>query len=211
MDRKPRARKEVAEFRFDPAEHKYWLGTRLLPGTTEVRRGCGIGWNYGMGSELASTRAMEIGSAVHSCTELYDKGTLIWASVKDELYPYVMAWLKFREDTGYRPNLKFRETPMYHPVYEYATKPDCGDGRFKDGSSALVEIKTGSAEKWHKLQTAAQELILPKKKNKKRMAVYLDENGGYWCDVHDDPMDGKVWLSLVVEYKWRQQNGYISK
>jgi len=207
MDRKIRASKEVLDFRFDPDKHEYWLGSQRLPGFTEIKNGCNIGYNHG--SELASTIAMAKGKAVHRCCELYDKGEIVWASVKDEIYGYVLAWMKFREDTGYIPNVNFRETPLYHPTYLYGTTPDCGDGRFKDRSTALVEIKTGAKEEWHKLQTAAQELCLPKRKNKKRIVVYLDENGTYKIDEHDDPMDCRVWLSLVVEFNWRLKHGYV--
>lgn len=210
MDRKVRATEENLAFHFDPAKHEYRLGSRLLPGFSQIRIACGINHRYG--SELESQMAMDRGKAVHRCTELYDQGKIVWSTVKDEIYGYLMAWIKFREETGYIPNMKFRETPMYHPLYLYATIPDCGDGKFsatKGGGTALVEIKTGAKEDWHTLQTAAQELILPKRKNKKRIVVYLEDDGTYKADVHADPMDSRVFLSLIVEFNWRLKHGYI--
>lgn len=212
MDREIRAGKKIMgkkiEFRFDPDRHEYWLGGKRIPGMTEILKGCGIIRAH-YGSELESAISMSRGRAIHRCCELFDHDKLSWKTVSDEIFGYVMAWKKFREETRYNPDLKFRETPMFHPVYLYATIPDCGDGLFKNGERALVEIKTGVKEEWHKLQTAAQELILPKRKNKKRIAIYLANDGTYKTEEHKDPMDNRVFLSLVTEFNWRKAHGYL--
>lgn len=203
MDRN--LQKITETFSFDPGPHIYRLGRKVIPGITDIIRLAGA-MRISPGSDLETPIYMQRGTAVHRATELYDKDILDWSTVSDEIYGYVLAWTKFREETNFRPVQI--ETPLFHPGYFFAGTPDRGGFFGKKG--AVVEIKTGTHEDWHALQTAAQDLLLPKlQKPRIRMCVCLGESGGYSVKSYEDPLDHKVFLSFLTAYNWRCLHGYI--
>ena len=117
---------------------------------------------------------MDRGTAVHAATEYYDKGTLDESTVAEEIRGYLNAWIKYRADTGYTPEVI--EKTLLHPVYGYCGKID------RNG----LDIKTGGPAPWHRMQGAAyNELEVEHSITTKRewKTVYLQEDGTYKIQI----------------------------
>jgi hypothetical protein len=207
--------KSKVDFTFDEPTHIYRLNGEILPSITQILTAVGI-INYGRG-EVSNEAAMARGRAVHMACELYDRGTLDWATVTDEIYGHLTAWINFREKTGFEP--KKIEEPAYHEAFRFAGRLD-REGTFSTNSiiktaklqRVIVEIKSGEVEDWVALQTAAQDLLLPGvKKPRIRMGVQLTPTGEYKPRFFEDKQDHQVFLTQVTNYHWRKAHGYLNQ
>lgn len=109
----------MSEFRFQEADHSYWLGEKRLPGTTSVL--ALLGGYEGISKQILQ-RASERGTAVHKVTEFDDAGTLDYGSLDDNLIGYLMGWHRFKDEM--RPEILDAEVPGYHPQLLYAGTRD---------------------------------------------------------------------------------------
>lgn len=191
------------DFRLDRKTHRYLLGDVELPGITRVLKESGLTTEFSYHPE-----ALRRGTWVHSFTQYYDENDLDWSQVPDEWMGYVIAWERFRKQTGFAPLLI--EKPLYHPVMMFAGMPD-REGLFPDMSHAIVEIKTGPIQPSAALQTGAQEILIaatdeaPVKR--KRMAVQLKPNGQYSIELFTNHRDGNMFLAALSLHSWRKQHG----
>lgn len=114
---------------------------------------------------------MDRGTAVHRATELWDKGTLDEATVDPQIVGYVESWKRFRADLAYTPT--HIEHRTYHPHLLVGMTID---------RLPLLDIKSGSWDKWHSLQLACAWDALRAQGMSDNclnpMGVYLDADGG---------------------------------
>lgn len=96
--------------------------------------------------------ACDRGSAVHKAVELWhDPRGLDLDTLDDEVRPRFSHYLDFLRQTGFVVHLS--EYIVHHTVLGYAGKLDLF-GAFPDGTTALIDIKTGTIESVAGYQTA---------------------------------------------------------
>jgi hypothetical protein len=194
-------------FHLDEETHTYYLRKVKLPGITSILESVNIikADEY----RWAKQEHLDRGTAVHRCTHYHDEGTLDWNTVKDEWIGYINAWIQFKKDWKFRPEMI--EVPLYDPVYGFAGTMD-REGPILENDRAIVEIKTGPIPHWAKEQTAGQEVLLnawdrvPVKR--RRFAVKLNSDGTYLPPAeYRNPRDRQVFLAAVTVVQRQNQNG----
>lgn len=200
---------------FDPVEHRYFLDGRELPGITRVLRDVGIGPLPQSEIRVADSfaYAAERGKAVHEATALDDRGELDEESVDPVVRPYLDAWRRFREESGFRPEPTLIEVPLARSDLGFAGTPDragiLGEDRI------VLEIKvTAEMPSWVGLQLAGQRMLAWTTREfgavvpnaVRRFAVQLRPDGTYRLWEFRDPEDGRVFLACLSIYQWKAKN-----
>lgn len=174
------------------AEHVYHDAKgRVVPGVTGIIRACGLmddhGWNY---------YARDRGTAVHKAIELFERGTLDAESLDPVIVPYMNGWLSFKYDTGYE--CEASEQIIFNPVYRYAGTLD--QTGFIGGKTCVLDIKTGAAQPWWGLQTAAYNAVA---KRQERYSLELRNNGSWKLTKHTDKNDCRVFMACLTVAGWK--------
>jgi hypothetical protein len=188
-------------FRFNEADHSYFLGDRRLESVTEILGDAGM-IDRSWFTEEARTR----GTYVHQATEGIDKGTLDWNALDPILLPYCRAYEKFVADA--RPEIILSEKPMYHATHLYAGKPD----RIQkvNGITGAWDIKSGSPVPATGLQLAAYRELVKVNEDivcSKCFGLYLQDDGNY--RVHEYPNHQRnlnTFLAALTTVRWRKEN-----
>lgn len=199
----------AAELRFDPEEHRYFVGEREVPSVTGILKPLTEPLYAHIPLDMLE-RAMQRGSFVHRATELADRDNLNWSRLDPGLWAYVEAWQAWVRDAG--AEIVAVEQRVYHPVLDYAGTFD-RVVRIK-GKLALVDIKTAaSVEAWWSLQTAAYQAAYNHGKPaaeqvRRRFSVQLKPNGAYSASEHGDPSDAQVFNAYLSIARWEASHGY---
>lgn len=194
--------------RFDAATHTYWHGDRRVPSVTQI---------LGAMTDLDDIRrlrpgviehAADRGDATHFGCELYDKGTLDWGTVGDEIRPYMEAWCDFRTSTGFEPDRI--EARVFHPHLFYAGTLDRSGVLY--GEHSIVDIKCVAAMyATTGPQTAAYAEALrhsepDSPKITARYAVQLLRTGKWKLHEYKDPADWSVFVAMRTLIGWSDKN-----
>ena len=145
---------------------------------------------------------LERGRLIHLATAYFDRDELDESTVDEKIRPYLDAYVKFREDTGFIPT--HIEHKLFHPSYFYAGKLD-RVGNF--GYDLLVDLKSGAKAKVDELQGAAYwELCRVNKISIKRVFdLYLSENGTYKLEPIEKPkLLLPVFLACLTATRWKE-------
>jgi hypothetical protein len=199
----------AVELRFDPEEHRYFVGEREMPSVTRILRPITEPLYSRIPADLLD-RAITRGSFVHRATELADMGVLNWASLDPALWPYVESWQQWVRDA--KAELVAIEQRVYHPALEYAGTFD-RVARIK-GKLAIIDIKTAAhVEGWWSLQTAGYFQAYNHGKPaaeqaRRRFSVQLNPNGTYVATEHADPGDVQIFNSYLATQRWEASHGY---
>lgn len=185
------------KIRFDPETHSYWLDGEKLISVTTVLRQAGL-FNY-FGSD--GGMAMDRGTAIHTITELSDKGALVEDKIENPLLPYLDAWKKFKEDT--KIEVLSAEEPVYHPIYKYAGMLDRRVMWKK--KEAVIDIKSGVSAPWHACQTSAYAKCF--NRPMLRFALYISGEGTYRLEEHKDYDDWDVFRAALAIVNWKRKTG----
>lgn len=119
---------------FNEARHEYHLNGRRLPSVTQTLSPL---IDYSSVPAAILQRAQQLGTAVHLLTELYDLDDLDMDSLSEELMPYLTAWIRFRSETGFVPDLI--EQRFHHPALGFAGTLDRTG--LINGRAAVVDVK----------------------------------------------------------------------
>ena len=192
------------KFIFNKETHEYFLNGNKLPSVTHILQDAGIIDLSGIPfSRLEAAR--EFGSAVHLACQLYDQDNLNEKTLDHNLRPYLDAWNKFKEDTGFV--IIENENPICSPKYRFAGTPD-RVGRLD--CLTIVDIKsTAELSPAIGIQTAGYQIAwneTHEEKVKKRIAVLLQPDGKYRIQVYKDKSDTNLFLSALSIYNWKQRN-----
>lgn len=160
---------------FDEAAHAYALDGAPMLSVTQVLEGVGI-IDYSGLPEHIRERALARGRAVHVATHYDDEGALDEATVAPGVTGYLEAWRRFRRESGFVPELI--EHRGFHQQYPYAGTLD-RTGRLANGSEVLLDIKSGTAEWWVRVQLAAYAAFFEHPRKWRRMSVELHGDGTY--------------------------------
>lgn len=189
------------ELVFRESDHSFWLGDRRLPSVTQILKHFIPRWE-------CDEWYLERGKAVHKATELYDKGILDPDSVDPQIQGYLDAWVKFRKDYQFKPELI--EHQAYHPVYMYAGIIDrigiSGEDR------VLLDIKTGEPSKSDRLQIAGGYYSIFMPVNICH-PLYLHADGTYdkprAYSTKEIREAQNAWLSMVTTFNYLMREGLI--
>lgn len=197
----------AADFRFDKDAHAYFINGVRVPGVTSILDDVIVDLSRIPAETLELARAR--GTAVHTACELYDRGTLDYATVQPELWPYLQAWTKFIHQTKFKAELI--EQQVYSLRYSIAGTLD-RFGWFAGGKAALIDIKTselishspGVQLAAYKLMATERELICREWKTK-RYTVNLYDDGKYELTEYKDLQDEAVFLAALQIFHYRQR------
>jgi hypothetical protein len=191
---------------FNAERHEYRVNGVIVPSVTQVLQSVGLPDLSGVPADLLEWKA-GLGTAVHRATELDDLGDLDEESLDPAIKPYLEAYRKFKEESGFCPLVA--EGKLYHPKYQYAGTFDriCG---ISNGDLVLVDLKTGIADpKIVGPQLAAYVEAWHAQPNKgyikRRYALKLNKDATYRLIKLDNKMDFQIFLNALNIYKWRNQ------
>lgn len=169
---------------FDEETHTYRWNMERVQGVSEFLAASGLkpaGNFYAPG-------AAERGTEIHELTELLDLSLIdmdspIVVSSSEVVRGHLMAWAKFRKDTGFIPHQV--ELRVCDPVLWLAGTID-RIGTI-GGTMVKIDLKTGAKADWHRYQLAAYNLITDSRDP--RYCVYTKADGTYkvqpWADDTD--------------------------
>jgi hypothetical protein len=194
--------------RYDPIEHRYYLGDEELPSVTQILVRAGR-----INASNFTPEAADRGRLVHRVAELIDyqqagrptvgaswAGRIAqWTAEHPALTGYAEAYRAFAHD--FRPDYYAIEQPRFSARYRFAGRPDRQARRLQhQRGRAIVEMKSGGHLPWHALQTAGYQML---KATGARFLLYLQPGGRYrFQRVTDitDYMDFRRDLAAV----WKQ-------
>ena len=90
------------DFTFDPERHLYVADGRPVPSVTQVLHSARLAADYSMVPPDVLERKRTIGQYVHKATQYLDEGCLDLETVDPELQPYLAAYQRFLEESGWR-------------------------------------------------------------------------------------------------------------
>lgn len=192
---------------FDEAAHRYTLGDRVLPSVTQITGT--IAPFVGVSREVLEAKA-DLGTAVHLATEFYDAGDLDEASLPDVVRPYLAAYVRFREETGFIPHrIEWR---VHHEAHGYAGTLD-RIGTFnrlkgiRQTAPALIDLKaTYRIAPVYGVQTALYAHAADPKGKLLRFALQLKPDATYRLQQFSDPSDLSVGLAALTLLNWRARH-----
>lgn len=197
-------------FTYDEASHVYMLGDSRLTNVTTALLNAGL-----IDQTWYNDKGKMRGQAVHCALQYLAEGTLDWSSVVDEIKPYIKGALKFETENQVKTIVS--EIPLYHPIYLYAGRPD--RVVLLNGEVGILDYKTGAAQAWAAIQTAAYEWLvkdLPevkkaleeaKQKQLRRWALELKNNENYRLISYNDRNDINVFMATLTVNNWLRVHG----
>ena len=194
-------------FKADPHEYRY-KGAKV-PHITGLLTKYGL-TDYDAVPPHILEEAKILGSIVHRVTELYDKNTLDFATIRPDALPFLTAWIRFLRESEFE--ITHIEPRLYSHRYGFAGTPD-RIGIHK-GKKTIIEIKTPKT--WHRAtgpQTAGQAILIREQlgiKIQKRYAIKLSEDGSFKVYPCTDRLDEPVFLASITLEKW-EKNGRIDQ
>jgi hypothetical protein len=183
---------------FDEPTHTYRWFDRVVPSVTTVIRAVGLS-----GFLPSDTWYLERGKAFHLATQMYDEGELDADSIDPAIADHLDHYRQFRATVGERLQIVKIEEAGYDSVWDFAGTRD--RDILWDGRPAILELKTGTASKWHRLQTAAYAGLAGVGV---RLCAYFTERG-WKLDTHDDLDDWNTFTAAVAVYRWHERNGTL--
>lgn len=201
----------ATSFQFVPETHTYLQGGREVRSVTQILNDVGI-VDYSHIPESVLDHKAEIGTAAHVAAHYFDEGDLDWNTVDDEAAPYLNAWIKFREETGFAPRLIEQRGIATLRGMSYGYTLDREGLLF--GRDTLIEIKcTAGVEISWGPQMAAYELALRGQdgKARQRVAVHLQKDGSYVLVPFGEVTDYKIFEWALGIETWKRLKGKAGK
>jgi hypothetical protein len=192
---------------FSQLGHQYECDGRSIPSVTQVLALSGISDVSRIPPHILE-RAAAIGTAVHVACELLDQDDLDLESVDPQLTGYVLAYQKFRVETGFVPELvEHRAVGVLSGLYYGFCVDRLG---YLNGERIILDLKTSSKPypSWP-IQTVAYALGLGCGEVR-RAAVKLAKDGSYQLLEHADVHDAHTWEAALAVAHWRlahRENG----
>jgi hypothetical protein len=189
---------DAPALRFDEAEHRYYLGSRELPSVTTILKMAGL-----LNPQHYTDFARERGALAHRALEWFDQGDLDESTLDDRLVPYLDAWKRFKAEAGFV--VSAIELRLASEARGFAGTVD-RIGKLA-GRPTVLDIKTGSPERWHALQVAAYASLVREADSTvtprvQRACVYLAADGRYFMELHEARQDLAVFDAARVLVQW---------
>jgi len=178
--------------RFEPDSHRFFIGDRQVVSVTQALKIVGV-----IDDTWYSEEGRARGEAVHLACHFLDLDMLDWKSLDPQIVPYVQAYQKFLNESGFIPGLI--EQPVYNHAFFYAGILDRTG--ILNGENVLIDIKSGDPEPWADLQTAGYARCLLQ--HHRRFTLRLYPNGTYKLVERKNPNDVQVFLAAVAVANWK--------
>ncbi len=189
MDQKP----ETVNFTYDPEVRIGRAGGLIIPSVTDLT-----------GPLTSLSGDVEKGRAIHKATELYDLGTLDWGTVSDSVYPWLMGWVKFREETGFKPSRI--EERLLNSTFMVHGQPDREGTWNLNKKRVLLDLKKYKPGKETGVQLGGYDVLLPTlKEPREKIAVELKEYG-YQIHYFNEPTFKDIFHSLLNVHWFKKNN-----
>lgn len=183
---------------FKSETHQYFIDGVEIYSNTQILKLAGL-----IDDRWYTDHGKDRGHAVHLGCQLLDEESLDWASLDLEIEPYVIAYERFKRESGFIPDII--EVPFYNYPHRYGTTIDRTGPM--NGRKILLELKSGAVEPWCALQLALQNECLPQRLPK--FALQLKSDGTYQLHEFKDPNDRNVALAAVAIVHWKENQGEI--
>jgi len=193
---------------FDKEQHKYYLGSEEIPGVTTIIKDMGLGpFSGAIDRSAVLEAAADRGTKVHDACQMFDENDLDIDSLDPIIDPYVRAWIKFREESGFTP--KLIEEIVFDPVRRFCGRLDRTGIMGSTFSRVCLDIKTGEVYADAGIQLAAYLSCLQAETGTKRIAVKLSNNGTYRVHEFKDRQDIQIFHAACTLWHWRKREGLI--
>lgn len=191
------------EFRFDKADHSYWLGKTRLIGVSDAIQTAGLK-DFSRIAPDVLEHARQRGTAVHTACHYLDEGDLDWATVSQEIEPYVRAWERFKKETGVE--LLEIEKPRYHATLGFAGTSDRVVNLYPH--KGIIDLKTYNPDRVTGIQLAAYSYLefgpQPSFDAPKRWGLWLKDDGKYSLTAYEDRGDEAIFMACLTIEKWKR-------
>ncbi|HEX5431517.1 MAG TPA: hypothetical protein VFW83_06100 [Bryobacteraceae bacterium] len=164
----------MSEIVFDELRHEYTVGGIVRPSVTQILKAAGL-----IEEDWYSVEARDRGKAVHIAAHYADEHDLDISWRETSPYAgYLAAWEKFQTDAGFIPELV--EYRVFNRAFGYCGTLDrTGILEAETVTNAVVDLKTGGVEEWHRVQLAAYCAAFERPMRFRRINVYLNPDGTY--------------------------------
>jgi hypothetical protein len=158
----------AVELEFEEATHTYRYRGRIVPSVTEILRPLS---DFSGADPVKLEAGRRRGTAVHRVIELDNRGELDEESVDGEYLPRLNQWRLFIRESGFV--VTACEQRVHHRSFGYAGTVDVV-GEWQ-GTSWVVDIKTGRIPKSAGPQLAAYQMAL-EPKPRRRLCVQVSDH-----------------------------------
>lgn len=194
-------------FDFDPEKHIYTVKGEVIPSVTQLLQEFALSDLSRIPADRLEYKRI-LGTAVHIACQYLDDCRLDESSLHPEIIPYVNAYKKFREITGFEP--RHSELKMFSKKWKFAGTLD-KQGLFEWGGKSIESIidlkcvwqvypSTGP-------QTEGYKILFEenfKTKIKGRFGLQLKPTGHYEVIPFQDKQDNTTFLSCLHLHYWRK-------
>jgi len=187
--------------------HEYRIDGVVVPSVTQIIKEAGFS-DYSMVPAPILKAAQKFGKAVHSATELWDKGILDVESLSAPLVPYLEAWKKFRTD--YNPVINEIELKLGSEKWRFAGTID---RIITLNGAGILDLKSGfEFIPATAIQTGGYGILAKEKyKIKFRMGLLLKPDGTYKIQQYKETTDEQTFLSALICYRWKEKHNLLKK
>lgn len=200
------------KFTFDEKTHRYFYDGQRIPNVTSLLQDYGL-IDLSMVPPDRLEYKRQLGIAVHYATHLLDEHNLDESSLNPVIVPYVDAYRKFLEISGFEP--KHSELKLFSKRWRFAGTLDRQG--LLEYKGKLLEVIIDLKCTWEMYpstgpQSAAYQILFEENfgtKIKGRFGLQLKENGNYELYLYADPSDAQTFLSCLRLHHWRQEKGLI--
>lgn len=194
----------MKEVRFDPIKHEYWSGDKKYISITQLLKHFGMTPDY---DAFGNNTARDFGSAAHAACALLDKDNLGEYDVA--MKPWINGYCKFLG--AYNPEWTSIEDPFISFVWGFGGTPD-RFGMIRN-RTAIVELKFGSPDESHEIQTAGQQVLIEEYYSTRvqdRYSLYITPNN-FKLKLHTGKTDKSVFLGMTQVYNWKLKHNLIKE
>ena len=196
---------------FNEERHEYAWEGKIVPSVTQVLSSLN---NWSHIPEGVMVKARAEGQAIHAMVQYETEGTLDEANLPEWLRPFLAAWRKFKDDTGFA--VDGSEKRVFHAQYKYAGTADLfgrapklpklkGRGIVDLKRSAYDDPITGCQLAGY---AAAEDTMQPdtNMRIRWRAGLKLQKDGNYRLQVFESNSDWGTFLACLTVHRWLQEH-----
>jgi len=197
----------ASALRFEEAGHRYFAGDVQIPSVTSILQPY---VDFSGIDPKVLERKRQIGKALHKATDLDERGDLVEESVDPAVLPYLHAWRKFKQETGWA--VVASEVQLHHPIMKYAGTLDRVMKKPRLGTIAIPDIKTSPFYPTTPIQTAGYVMLWnyhkPAQLATERFSVHLKPDATYRLEPHrETALDMQTFKQMLAIHQFKERHG----
>lgn len=164
----------------DHASHTYMVDGKPFsgPSVTQALAQCGLA-DYSFLDEEKRESCMARGTSIHWMCAIHDQGALNYRNLPHWMRPYRKAWMDFRKNTGFVPDMEWVEKSFVSPLGYCGTVDR--KGHFGNFVYSVLDLKTGNVPAHARYQLALYAKAI---RVINRIAVALRSDGTYTAKIY---------------------------